>query len=459
MQWHLQNTEQVISEYGQSTSVAGVCGVDIDAVRGWQRTRGSPDVWMAIFDSGIELDNPEFEGRLAPEEAWISLSCAAIGSGSPVVASTCCCNGGDCNYGSAHDVTGHGTWVAGTAAANHDGEGGLGVDPGCTILPVRVVADDDGILARSIIALEMIDSNNGANELYENVRAINMSYLAASALIDDGQTTAFRDALESLREEGVIIVVISGNAETGQELADVLLPSASPDVISVGATDNQDRRLDSSAVPTTVNSGRGDQLDFVAPGFAILTAVCENQDLTSCNVHCLYGNFSPPLSGTSGAAPQVTGIVTLLIARANVLSIELDFNDIYTLLSAGAVKLGTSATQHDKSYGWGRVSLYGSLMALEAMYECDADITHTDDSAEFGYGVPDGKVDADDTTAFFDLYNAANLIADLTTTGYTTPGGGGLNGTPDGILHSDDVVYFLAFYSNCSSLPCPACPP
>lgn len=73
--------------------------------------------------------------------------------------------------------------------------------------------------------------------------------------------------------------------------------------------------------------------------------------------------------------------------------------------------------------------------------------------------VPDDKVDSDVYDAYFDFYIARNLIADLTTSGYTSPGGGGSHGTPDGQLTSDDVVYFLAFYSNCSSLPCPACPP
>lgn len=113
----------------------------------------------------------------------------------------------------------------------------------------------------------------------------------------------------------------------------------------------------------------------------------------------------------------------------------------------------------DEEYGWGRVNAYKSLLALERVYyPCDADITHTDDSGEYGFGVPDGKVDADDYAVFMWAYNNDNLIADVTTTGFTTPSGGGANGEPDEIIDGDDLIYFLDFYSDCDNQDCPACP-
>lgn len=79
-------------------------------------------------------------------------------------------------------------------------------------------------------------------------------------------------------------------------------------------------------------------------------------------------------------------------------------------------------------------------------------------AGEHGFGVPDGKVDADDYAVFVWAYNNDNLIADVTTTGFTTPSGGGANGEPDEIIDGDDLIYFLDFYSDCDNQDCPACP-
>lgn len=90
-QWHLNNTGQT----------GGTVDADIDAVEGWQITRGSTDIVVAVLDSGIDANHTDFQGRLLPGFDFIN-------------------NDDDPAIDNPPDVFAHGMWVSGILAANAD---------------------------------------------------------------------------------------------------------------------------------------------------------------------------------------------------------------------------------------------------------------------------------------------------------------------------------------------------
>jgi len=107
-QWHLYNV-------GQRNSVAGV---DARLTEAWDITTGDPEVIIAINDDGVDINHPDFAGKLEPELNYPADWEAQLGDGSSDT------------FGS------HGTSVAGVAAAIGDnGYMGSGVCPGCRLLP------------------------------------------------------------------------------------------------------------------------------------------------------------------------------------------------------------------------------------------------------------------------------------------------------------------------------------
>lgn len=111
--WGLRNTGQTVN------GVAGTAGVDIDATSAWVLHRGGPGITVAVIDTGADLDHPDLEANLAARgaEDW---DFADAGDPSP------------------DDEHGHGTHVAGTAAAVDNQVGVVGVAPGCQLMPLRV---------------------------------------------------------------------------------------------------------------------------------------------------------------------------------------------------------------------------------------------------------------------------------------------------------------------------------
>ncbi len=105
-QWFLHNTGQT----------SGTPDADIDAVEGWQLTRGSSSIVVAVLDTGIESGHPEFQGRLVPGFDFVN---------------------DDDDPEADHP---HGVSVTGILAANSDNNfAGAGVDHRVSIMPVKVL--------------------------------------------------------------------------------------------------------------------------------------------------------------------------------------------------------------------------------------------------------------------------------------------------------------------------------
>jgi subtilisin family serine protease len=293
-QWHLVNTGQT----------GGLTDADIDAETGWSISRGSASVLVAVLDTGVNTSHIEFAGRVLDGFDFVN--------GDPI----------------AEDDHGHGSMVTGILAANADnGFAVAGVDHLCTLLPVKILDEDNFGSAFNLV--QGLDYAVG-----EGADVINLS------LIDYPGSLAIRNALLDAAEAGAVLVACGGNGGFGD--ADVSWPGASEYTIAVGWTNDQDLR--------DPDSGTGGALDLVAPGSGVITVRWDSdEDLTTS------------FSGCSAATPVVTGIVSLTLA----VNSELTSTSLRALLIAGAEDevgaAGEDLPGWDPFYGYGRVNLEETL--------------------------------------------------------------------------------------------------
>ncbi|WP_143764278.1 S8 family serine peptidase [Cognaticolwellia mytili] len=238
------------------------------------------DVEVAIIDSGLDQNHPDFANRVASQVCFSS----------------------DCNI-SIYDQNGHGTNVAGivAGAGSIAPEGGA---PGVTLHILKVLdADNKFDTASQIVsALDHI-----ITEL-PNVSIVNMSVgtgqLFASSCDDDySWTRSLAAAVNQLNARGVALFASSGNE--GNK-AEITAPACLNNVIAVGATwDNRISNYsgfctESSPIAGEITcfSNSNDNVDLVAPG-AIITSTGRNHGISN-------------YAGTSMAAPLVASCAALL---------------------------------------------------------------------------------------------------------------------------------------------------
>jgi len=223
--------------------------VKIQSPQAWDVTTGSSSINIAILDTGVDLDHPDLVSKIINS---VDFS----------------------NSGTADDVYGHGTHVAGIAAAmTNNGIGVTGLSYRCAIMNVKVL-DNNGMGAYSWIISGIIwAADNGA-------RIINLSLGAAYA------SSGLEDAVSYAWSKGAVIVAAAGN--NGDTTP--MYPAYYTNCIAVAATDANDA--------TASWSNYGDWVDVAAPGVSIYSTLKDNS----------YGY----LSGTSMASPHVAGLAALL---------------------------------------------------------------------------------------------------------------------------------------------------
>lgn len=267
----------------------------------WDVTIGSPRVIAAFLDTGIGAGIADFAGRIVSPYSALHGSTRAA---------------------DWEDIEGHGSGTAGVAAAQGDnGEGVAGAAWGVGIMPVHLSDTGSSNVEDEIEGL-LWAVEHGAD-------VINLS------LGSEEPELAELDAIRYAIDSGVTVVAAVGNAGPG---VGVQYPAGYPGVISVGATDRVNNVVDFS------NSGPS--LDLVAPGDEIVTWAADE-----------VGYFIVLASGTSFAAPMVTGIVTLMLTEAP----DLTPPQVVTILRETATDLGPAG--RDESYGSGLVDADAAVAA------------------------------------------------------------------------------------------------
>ncbi|MBL41413.1 MAG: hypothetical protein CMM49_02000 [Rhodospirillaceae bacterium] len=273
---------------------------------------------VGILDTGIDLDNPEFSGRISSKSTNITEG-AAI---------------------SVDDLNGHGTAVAGIIGAAKNDSGIHGVAPNATLLVNKL---------NNAGSINILNVASGINSAVSNgAKIINMSFGAdPPALPSSTEINAMQNAVNS----GVILVVASGNSSLDQVLDMGRLSNCS------GATGGKCNGFNANGQMIVVNAVTsnntattfGNQCGDTAS--ACMVAPGEGVGFT------LIGGGSGTGSGTSFAAPHVAGALAVILQKFPTLSPS----DAVSLLFSSATDLGVSGI--DNVFGRGLLNLNAAFRA------------------------------------------------------------------------------------------------
>lgn len=173
------------------------------------------------------------------------------------------------------DKNGHGTHVAGIIAALANNIGVIGVAPKCKIVPIKVLGDNGLGNMKSIV-----DGVYKAIELKVDIISMSLGTYK--------NHPELHKAVREANDKGIIIVASAGNNPNKP----ITYPAAYPEVIAVSALDQSGKRA--------VFAAKGDELDASAPGVEVYSTYLNNQ-------YAL-------LSGTSQAAPYISGMCAVLLS-------------------------------------------------------------------------------------------------------------------------------------------------
>jgi thermitase len=234
----------------------------VSAPAAWGVTPGDPSIVIAIVDTGIDSSHPDLASKVVGEYSVIGKS--------------------------ARDGFGHGTHVAGIAAAATNNDIGIaGMCPNCSILSVKVLDDNGSGYLSDVASGITYAAAHGA-------RVINLS-LGGSTV-----SQTMRSALAYAVANNALPVCAAGNANSSTAPE----PAYWYDCLSVIATDQNGARASFS------NYGVVD--DVAAPGVAILSTMPTYG--VTLNSYGYLNNYDA-LSGTSMATPAVAGIAGLVLSR------------------------------------------------------------------------------------------------------------------------------------------------
>jgi MYXO-CTERM domain-containing protein len=287
--WGLHNT-------GQS---GGTVDADIDAVEAWDISTGSADVIVAVLDTGVDYTHPDLEANMWTNPGEIpndNIDNDNNGYIDDV-------RGWDFefNHNDPMDDYGHGTHCAGTiGAVGDDGYGVAGVNWTVTLMPLRIIGNQD-LEGYCLDAAESIHYavDNGAH------------IMSCSWWTVQHYSQTLEEAVQYAEEQGVMLVAAAGNDDMNDDSDSYQhWPSEWPyeNIIAVAATNRYDEKAYFSCYgPETVDVG--------APGEDILSTVWPSPG---------YDTYS----GTSMATPHTAGAAALVMATRP----DLDIFDVRQVL-------------------------------------------------------------------------------------------------------------------------------
>ncbi|WP_035374251.1 S8 family serine peptidase [Pseudoduganella violaceinigra] len=277
----------------------------IGANTAWDKTQGS-GIIIAILDSGQDATHPDLIGNTVPGYNIYD------------------------NNSNTADVCGHGTKVAGAAAAiGNNAAGVTGVAGKAKIMPVRIAYNNSG----SCYALFSTMASGVTWAADHGARVVNISYGNAPS------SAAVQSAANYLRSKGGLLFVSTGNNAKDEGF----VPTST--MIPVSSTDSADNLSSFSSY--------GAYTALSAPGSGIYTTV--------------QGGTYGSVNGTSFASP-IAAAVAALVMSANP---SLSADQVQNILFSTAVDLGTPG--RDSKFGYGRVNAAAAVQAAGASTTAPAD--------------------------------------------------------------------------------------
>ena len=282
--------ENLTGEYFDSAPLLGSESWPLDMTNipdVWESSTGE-NIVVAVLDTGVDLDHPEFGGRLVEGTNF------AYPGKAP------------------EDINGHGTHVAGVIAASKDEQGLTGVAPEASIMPIKVLFDNGFGFMSSVISGIRYAAKQG-------VDIINLSLGGRSG------SPALQEALEFASKKGSLVVMAAGNSSGESPVYPAAY--ASDYGIAVGA-------VDKSRQMTWFSNRAGDsEISYVtAPGSSIFSTV--------------PGGYAEK-SGTSMAAPHISGVAALVKEYSG----EIENDSLVNLLLGSASNSSVGSGQSPQLYG------------------------------------------------------------------------------------------------------------
>ncbi len=325
-QWALKNN----GSFNLSTAKAGA---DIEMEPAWNIEQGDTSIIVAIIDTGCKLDHPDLGGRI-----WINYKEIANNSID------------DDNNGYVDDRMGwdfinsdnnptddhgHGTNIAGIIGAKSNNALGVtGIDWNCKLMILKATDNTNTGTFQALTDAVNYAVNNGA-------RVINMSMAAPVT------ATNLQMAIVNAAFKNVVVVASMGNYDS---FGLTNYPAGYPGVIAVGSTDPDDTRSDPFSWGNNSQSNTGSYISVVAPGNYIYGLDWQSNT-----------DYSQYWSGTSQAAPHVSGIASLLLAQNPSLTNPQVKTIIQNTAEDQVGDLSEDTPGWDKYYGYGRVNAYKAL--------------------------------------------------------------------------------------------------
>lgn len=257
--------------------------------RAWNLVHTDNTVTVATLDTGVDFDHADLEDNLLMDYAWDAYNSKPLSASVP--------NG---------DRIGHGTMVAGIISARaNNGIGLAGASFNATILPVKVFNDTGAPEATTASVLSgykyVVDL--ATSKTVPNLRVVNASFGSYNTSSSSGyclKDEALRKAIVSAKNAGIVTVCSGGNGKDGKPRTDNIYPADFDECVAVTAlnTDNTNCYW----------SDYNKKKNISAPGLLVTTT-----DAT--------GGYSKA-SGTSMAAPIVSGVFALLFAAEPVATVD-----------------------------------------------------------------------------------------------------------------------------------------
>lgn len=233
----------------------------------WAITEGSPDIIVAVIDSGLDITQAELGNLWKDANGQVGWDFVE-------------------DHAGVSDPNGHGTHCAGIIAAKHDGVGVAGIAPRVRIMPLRFLEasgyGDTGAAARAV----RFAIDHGA-------RVISNSWGG------NGSSPTLAALFVEARSRGIVVTAAAGNNNTVND-TQPFYPASYPGVISVGSV-SEGNTLSSF-------SNHGSSVTVLAPGSFILSLA--------------PGNREVEMSGTSMANPQIAAVAALMLSRNPKLTVD-----------------------------------------------------------------------------------------------------------------------------------------
>lgn len=295
----------------------GTPGMDINVVPAWDMVGGSPNITVAVIDTGCDTSHPDLAANMLSGYTVGGFA----GNGTPV------------NVNSSKKA--HGTACAGIVGAINNNIGVRGVASGVKILPVNIFTEpitdepnDYGYLS---------DDETAAAIRWAASRADVISCSWGGGDVSTPINNAITSAVTTGRNgKGTVVICSAGNG--GNNLS-VTYPANLPTTLSVGAIDKNGM--------LAYYSQTGSSLDVVAFGGLYPGDICTT-DISGAG-GSNAGDYMYDFNGTSAACPQVAGVAALMLSA----NPDLTSSRVKEIIKNTARDLGTAG--RDDWYGYGLV--------------------------------------------------------------------------------------------------------